>query len=155
MPDPDLLIRTSGEQRLSNFLLWQIAYAEIYFTPVLWPDFSRLELLRAILEYQKRNRRLPGCARSLSRARSKTMSTMIRATLASVLFIRFIGRSNTPNKKGADMASDLQLIRKRKRLTQQIHENLDFLIGSVSSKSMQWPAYNLTTKVKLCIHSVS
>ncbi len=59
-PDPDLLIRTSGEQRISNFLLWQIAYTEIYFTPVLWPDFDRAELLRAILDYQGRERRFGG-----------------------------------------------------------------------------------------------
>jgi undecaprenyl diphosphate synthase len=61
-PDPDLLIRTSGEQRISNFLLWQIAYTEIYFTPVLWPDFDRGELLRAILNYQRRERRFGGLA---------------------------------------------------------------------------------------------
>ncbi len=59
-PDPDLLIRTSGEMRISNFLLWQIAYAELYVTETLWPDFSRVELLRAILEYQKRDRRYGG-----------------------------------------------------------------------------------------------
>lgn len=57
MPDVDLLIRTSGEQRISNFLLWQIAYAELYFTDVLWPDFSEEELYKAILSYQKRERR--------------------------------------------------------------------------------------------------
>ncbi len=57
MPDPDLLIRTSGEMRISNFLLWQIAYAELYVTDTLWPDFSRAELLRAILDYQNRERR--------------------------------------------------------------------------------------------------
>jgi undecaprenyl diphosphate synthase len=56
-PDPDLLIRTSGELRLSNFLLWQLAYAELYVTPVLWPDFSRRHLFEAILEYQRRDRR--------------------------------------------------------------------------------------------------
>lgn len=56
-PDPDLLVRTSGEQRLSNFLLWQLAYAEIYVTPVLWPDFDRSELYRAILDFQGRERR--------------------------------------------------------------------------------------------------
>ena len=56
-PDPDLLIRTSGELRVSNFLLWQIAYAELYVTPVLWPDFGRQELFQAILEYQRRERR--------------------------------------------------------------------------------------------------
>jgi undecaprenyl diphosphate synthase len=60
MPDPDLLIRTSGEMRVSNFLLWQIAYAELYVTQTLWPDFSRTELLEAILEYQKRDRRYGG-----------------------------------------------------------------------------------------------
>ena len=60
MPDPDLLIRTSGEMRVSNFLLWQIAYAELYVTEMLWPDFTRAELLRAILDYQKRDRRFGG-----------------------------------------------------------------------------------------------
>jgi undecaprenyl diphosphate synthase len=59
-PDPDLLIRTSGEMRVSNFLLWQIAYAELYVTDTLWPDFSRAELLRAVLDYQKRDRRFGG-----------------------------------------------------------------------------------------------
>jgi len=57
MPDPDLLIRTSGEYRLSNFLLWQIAYAELYISPVLWPDFGRHELFEAILDFQNRERR--------------------------------------------------------------------------------------------------
>ncbi len=59
-PDPDLLIRTSGEMRVSNFLLWQIAYAELYVTETLWPDFSRTELLEAILDYQRRERRFGG-----------------------------------------------------------------------------------------------
>jgi undecaprenyl diphosphate synthase len=59
-PDPDLLIRTSGEMRVSNFLLWQIAYSELYVTDTLWPDFNRTELLRAILDYQKRDRRFGG-----------------------------------------------------------------------------------------------
>ena len=59
-PDPDLLIRTSGEMRISNFLLWQIAYAELYVTETLWPDFTRRDLLHAILEYQKRERRYGG-----------------------------------------------------------------------------------------------
>jgi undecaprenyl diphosphate synthase len=56
-PDPDLLIRTSGEMRVSNFLLWQLAYAEFYLTPVLWPDFTRHHLFEAILEFQRRDRR--------------------------------------------------------------------------------------------------
>jgi undecaprenyl diphosphate synthase len=60
LPDPDLLIRTSGEMRISNFLLWQIAYAELYVTPTLWPDFTRGDLLRALLEYQNRDRRFGG-----------------------------------------------------------------------------------------------
>ena len=60
LPDPDLLIRTSGEMRISNFLLWQIAYAELYVTDTLWPDFRRADLLYAILEYQKRDRRFGG-----------------------------------------------------------------------------------------------
>jgi undecaprenyl diphosphate synthase len=59
-PDPDLLIRTSGELRISNFLLWQIAYSEIWVTETLWPDFRRGELLRAIVDYQKRQRRYGG-----------------------------------------------------------------------------------------------
>jgi undecaprenyl diphosphate synthase len=59
-PDPDLLIRTSGEMRVSNFLLWQIAYAEIYVTETLWPDFRRYHLLEAVLAYQKRERRYGG-----------------------------------------------------------------------------------------------
>lgn len=57
VPDPDLLIRTSGEFRISNFLLWQLAYTEMYFTPTLWPDFRRREMLLALLEYQRRERR--------------------------------------------------------------------------------------------------
>jgi len=56
-PDPDLLIRTSGEQRISNFLLWQLAYTELFISPVLWPDFRRREFLEAILEFQNRDRR--------------------------------------------------------------------------------------------------
>jgi undecaprenyl diphosphate synthase len=59
-PDPDLLIRTSGEMRVSNFLLWQIAYAEIWVTETLWPDFRRQHLLEAVLAYQKRERRYGG-----------------------------------------------------------------------------------------------
>ncbi len=57
LPDPDLLVRTSGELRVSNFLLWQIAYAEIYVTPVLWPDFGKAELYEALLDFQRRERR--------------------------------------------------------------------------------------------------
>jgi len=57
LPDPDLLIRTSGEMRISNFFLWQLAYAEIYFTPTLWPDFSKEEFIQALLSYQNRERR--------------------------------------------------------------------------------------------------
>jgi undecaprenyl diphosphate synthase len=60
LPDPDLLIRTSGEMRVSNFLLWQIAYAEIFVTDTLWPDFNRTCLLEALVEYQKRERRYGG-----------------------------------------------------------------------------------------------
>ncbi|HKD04949.1 MAG TPA: isoprenyl transferase [Bryobacteraceae bacterium] len=60
LPEPDLLIRTSGEMRISNFLLWQIAYSELYVTDTLWPDFNRAELLRAILDFQRRERRFGG-----------------------------------------------------------------------------------------------
>jgi undecaprenyl diphosphate synthase len=62
LPDPDLVIRTSGEMRLSNFLLWQLAYAEIYVTPTLWPEFRGTHLLEGIAEYQKRERRYGGLA---------------------------------------------------------------------------------------------
>lgn len=61
-PDPDLLIRTSGEFRISNYLLWQLAYTEIYVTDTYWPDFGREDLLEALLTYQKRDRRFGGCA---------------------------------------------------------------------------------------------
>ena len=57
MPDPELLIRTSGEKRISNFLLWQIAYAELYFTPILWPEFTKEDFYEAIVNYQSRERR--------------------------------------------------------------------------------------------------
>ena len=57
VPDPDLIIRTGGEQRLSNFLIWQAAYSELYFTPTLWPDFGPVEVNEAIEIYQKRRRR--------------------------------------------------------------------------------------------------
>lgn len=60
VPDPDLIIRTSGEKRLSNFLLWQSAYAELYFTSILWPDFTEDEFLKALIDYQKRKRRFGG-----------------------------------------------------------------------------------------------
>src|SRR5262249_28858598 len=70
-PDPDLLIRTSGEMRVSNFLLWQIAYAEIYVTETLWPDFRRRHLLDAVLAYQKRERRYGGISSSQAVAGSK------------------------------------------------------------------------------------
>jgi len=57
IPDPELLIRTSGESRISNFLLWQIAYSELYFTPILWPEFRRDHLYEAIIDFQNRERR--------------------------------------------------------------------------------------------------
>lgn len=62
LPDPDLIIRTAGEQRLSNFLIWQAAYAEYYFTPVLWPDFDEAEVARALEAYARRERRFGGLA---------------------------------------------------------------------------------------------
>lgn len=60
VPEPDLLIRTSGEMRISNFMLWQLAYTELYFTPVLWPDFKKEDYLEALYEYQRRERRFGG-----------------------------------------------------------------------------------------------
>ena len=66
LPDPDLLIRTSGERRVSNFLLWQIAYTELYFTDTLWPDFRQREVLLALLDYQKRERRFGRLSHAVS-----------------------------------------------------------------------------------------
>ncbi len=74
LPDPDLLIRTSGEMRVSNFLLWQIAYAEIYVTETLWPDFSRAELYTALVDYQKRERRYGGLADGARRVKSLALA---------------------------------------------------------------------------------
>ncbi len=71
IPDPDLLIRTSGEMRVSNFLLWQLAYTEIFVTPVLWPDFRRRHLLEAVLEYQKRDRRFGDVRAAAKRPRGR------------------------------------------------------------------------------------
>lgn len=73
LPDPDLVVRTSGEMRLSNFLLWQLAYAEIYVTPTLWPDFRGVHLLEGILEYQKRDRRYGGLNHSDVHAPAETL----------------------------------------------------------------------------------
>jgi undecaprenyl diphosphate synthase len=70
LPDPDLVIRTSGEMRLSNFLLWQLAYAEIYVTPTLWPEFRGVHLLEGIADYQKRDRRYGGLNESPTPERS-------------------------------------------------------------------------------------
>jgi undecaprenyl diphosphate synthase len=70
LPDPDLLIRTSGEMRVSNFLLWQIAYAEMYVTETLWPDFSRLRLFEALADFEKRERRYGGLGASRDRSGS-------------------------------------------------------------------------------------
>jgi undecaprenyl diphosphate synthase len=81
VPDPDLLIRTSGEMRISNFLLWQIAYAELYVTDTLWPDFTRTDLLKAILDYQKRERRFGGVtteSRSLAAEPAETIEASTR-----------------------------------------------------------------------------
>jgi len=74
LPDPDLLIRTSGEMRVSNFLLWQIAYAEIYVTETLWPDFSRAELYAALVDYQRRERRYGGLADGSRRVKSLALA---------------------------------------------------------------------------------
>jgi undecaprenyl diphosphate synthase len=75
-PDPDLLIRTSGEMRISNFLLWQIAYAELYITDTLWPDFGRTDLLKAILDFQKRDRRFGGLNRADERAETQLIEAL-------------------------------------------------------------------------------
>jgi undecaprenyl diphosphate synthase len=82
-PAPDLLIRTSGEMRISNFLLWQIAYSELYVTETLWPDFSRAHLLTAVLEYQKRDRRYGGLSAAPLGAGPATLSEEMIAALPS------------------------------------------------------------------------
>ena len=80
LPDPDLLIRTSGEMRISNFLLWQIAYSELYVTETLWPDFARADLLKAILEFQKRERRFGGLASVSERAAEEELVEAVGLT---------------------------------------------------------------------------
>jgi undecaprenyl diphosphate synthase len=70
MPDPDLIIRTSGEMRISNFLLWQSAYAELYFTDTLWPDFGRKELIEALEDYAGRERRFGATSEQLGKVRN-------------------------------------------------------------------------------------
>jgi len=82
-PDPDLLIRTSGEMRISNFLLWQIAYSELYVTETLWPDFNRAELLKAILDYQKRDRRYGGLSNGWNGTRAEREEQLIEAIVSS------------------------------------------------------------------------
>lgn len=77
LKDPDLLIRTSGEMRISNFLLWQIAYAELYVTSTLWPDFSRTDLLEAICEYQNRERRFGGLAHTSTSSMDQPASFLL------------------------------------------------------------------------------
>ena len=79
LPDPDLLIRTSGEMRISNFLLWQIAYSELYVTSTLWPDFTRADLLRAVLEYQRRDRRFGGLNASRLAASDERLNAGVSA----------------------------------------------------------------------------
>jgi undecaprenyl diphosphate synthase len=82
-PDPDLLIRTSGEMRISNFLLWQIAYSELYVTETLWPDFTRTDLLEAVLEYQKRDRRFGGLSAPVNGDAQATDETFVVAFRSS------------------------------------------------------------------------
>src|SRR5436305_213220 len=82
-PDPDLLIRTSGEMRISNFLLWQIAYAELYVTETLWPDFTRTDLLQAVVEYQKRDRRYGGLSGGVNGTVKAGDETLIEALRTS------------------------------------------------------------------------
>lgn len=74
IPDPELLIRTSGEYRVSNFLLWQIAYSELYFTPTLWPDFSKEEFYQAIIDFQNRERRFGLTSEQLRKKNSRLLS---------------------------------------------------------------------------------
>ena len=87
-PDPDLLIRTSGEMRISNFLLWQIAYAELYVTETLWPDFTRTDRLRAVLEYQKRDRRYGGLSSVPTNGEAKADDDSARRSEALIEALR-------------------------------------------------------------------
>ncbi|MCW5966759.1 MAG: isoprenyl transferase, partial [Bryobacterales bacterium] len=80
LPDPDLLIRTSGELRISNFLLWQLAYTEIYVTPTYWPDFGLRDLLEAILDFQKRDRRFGGVRRDAVEAPAEVLDELLGVT---------------------------------------------------------------------------
>ena len=80
LPDPDLIVRTSGEKRISNFLLWQAAYAELYFTDVLWPDFNEKELLAALLDFQGRQRRFGLTEEQLERGSGARSSPPERAS---------------------------------------------------------------------------
>jgi len=80
LPDPDLLIRTSGELRISNFLLWQLAYTEIYVTPTYWPDFGVRDLLEAILDFQRRDRRFGGVKRDPVNASSEQLDELLGVT---------------------------------------------------------------------------
>lgn len=74
IPDPELLIRTSGEYRVSNFLLWQIAYTELYFTPTLWPDFSKEEFYKAVVDYQGRERRFGMTSEQLKQPKNRHLN---------------------------------------------------------------------------------
>jgi undecaprenyl diphosphate synthase len=74
IPDPELLIRTSGEYRVSNFLLWQIAYSELYFTPTLWPDFTKEELYKAIIDYQGRERRFGKTSEQIKQPKNRYLN---------------------------------------------------------------------------------
>jgi undecaprenyl diphosphate synthase len=74
IPDPELLIRTSGEYRVSNFLLWQIAYSELYFTPTLWPDFSKEEFYRAVVDYQGRERRFGMTSEQINQPKNRPLN---------------------------------------------------------------------------------
>ena len=89
IPDPDLVIRTSGEQRLSNFLIWEVAYAEFYFTDIHWPDFNEKELQKAIYVYQNRDRRFGGLSNSKEKIYSYKSNS--RITISSIIYIIIIG----------------------------------------------------------------
>jgi undecaprenyl diphosphate synthase len=96
-PEPDLFIRTGGEQRISNFLLWQLAYSEFYFTEVLWPEFDALPLTRRWLSYQQRERRfgrtseqLPACLNCIGAATGSRSMLRTRVITAVVLFAAFL-----------------------------------------------------------------
>ncbi|MGB0909114.1 MAG: isoprenyl transferase [Nitrospirales bacterium] len=103
LPDPDLVIRTSGESRVSNFLLWQIAYSELYFTNILWPDFRQQEMLLALTDYQTRDRRLGGLNSASQGSEELSMSGELLHMEASQMSGRISSQFKEPCMQHSDL----------------------------------------------------